>query len=66
MARVIKDVGLPTVAIIGHGTRSYNKLTTEYNLHPAQLDGLLKTIALRFNCNIAVAENILCEAFCKK
>jgi hypothetical protein len=66
MARVIKHVGLSTVAIVGHGTGSYNKLTKELNILPAQLDGLLKTIAIHFNCNRAVAENLLCEAFRKR
>jgi hypothetical protein len=66
MVRVIKHYGLSTVVIVGHGTGSFIKLTTEYKVYPAQLDGLLKTIALCFDCNIAVAEDLLCEAFRNK
>jgi hypothetical protein len=66
MAKVIKHVGLSTVAIVGHGTGSFNKLRKEYKVHPAQLDVLFKTIALCFDCNTAVAENHLCEAFRNK
>jgi hypothetical protein len=51
--------------MVGKDTGSYTYVTKEYNVLPAQLDGLIKTVALKLECNRAMAENILCEALRK-
>jgi hypothetical protein len=65
MCRVIKHVGLATVAMVGKDTGSFKTVTKQFGIHPAQLDGLIKTVALHFHCNRAVAENLICESLRK-